>query len=87
MRVYNITIAVIATAMCMLSGCAKVGYKSYTCYCVQERNGEILDKREYGVHATDLMEAGFFCNDIEDRINNPKEGPEIAPGYDCRVRQ
>lgn len=84
MRVY-ITIAVIATAMCLLSACAKDSYKSYTCYCVQEKNGDILDKKEYGVHATSLGEAGLFCNDIEDRINNQKEGEGTDPGFDCKA--
>lgn len=85
MRV-NITIVVIATVTCLLSACAKESYKSYTCYCIQDRNGDILDRKEYGVQATNLGEAGLFCNDIEDRINNPKEGTTIEPGFNCKVK-
>ncbi|HEY9178125.1 MAG TPA: hypothetical protein VIN07_10560 [Flavipsychrobacter sp.] len=85
MRVYNITAWIAVTAMCLLSACAKESYKSYTCDCVQEKNGDILDRKEYGVQATNLGEAGLLCNDVEDRINNPKEGAEANPGFDCRA--
>ena len=85
MRVYNITAGITALAMCLLSACAKDSYKSYNCYCTQEKNGDILDRREYGVQATSLGEAGLLCNDIEERINNPQEGAETDPGFNCKA--
>lgn len=85
MRERIITIMVIATAM-WLSSCTKTSYRSYTCNCVQERNGDILDRREYGLQATDGGEAGVLCNDIEDRVNYPKDAEATVPPYKCKVK-
>ncbi len=86
MRAYLITIMVAVAIVWHMASCTKTSYKSYTCYCTQEKNGDILDRREYGVQATDLSEAGIFCNDIEDRVNNPKDSEAPVPEYDCKAR-
>lgn len=87
MRAYLIAIMVAVAIVWHMASCTKTSYKSYTCYCTQEKNGDILDRREYGVQATDLSEANYFCNDIEDRINNPNQGEEIEPDFDCSVNR
>ncbi len=84
MREQTITVIVMATAM-WLSSCDKTSYKSYHCNCIQEKNGEIMDKREYGLQATDLGEAGVLCNDIEDRVNYPKDAEAVLPAYNCKA--
>lgn len=88
MRAHVITAMVIAANVWLVLSCnTKVGYKSYTCDCVQERNGDILDRREYGLQAQDLGEAGVLCNDIEDRVNYPSKEEPVVPAYSCTAKK
>lgn len=85
MRVNYFTAPAVLLAW-MLVSCTKENYRPYTCRCVQESKGDILDTKEYGVHATSLGEAGMFCNDIEDRVNESNEAAGISEDFNCRIK-
>ena len=86
MRAINIAASMLLLAALLLTSCTKTSYRSYTCHCIQENKGDILETREYGVQATDLKEAGVLCNDVEDRINEFNETRGLAGDFNCKAK-
>lgn len=71
----------------VLSGCSKTAsYRSYTCVCTTEAADTVTTTTDYGLHAQNLYEASYFCNDIEDRVTAENKTAGIDAKVSCELK-